>query len=382
MKNRILILTEGDDVHAVAVAEALALRGAEAVLWSMSDFPMKAEETIHFDQKKPGIRATNLPFRNFRFDTVWRRRPGYVLDSAALNPADRQFADAECGMFRRSLLAVLAPEAFWVNSPESAARASSKIVQHAAAIRVGLQMPETLYTNSPQEVRAFLKRKDGRIIYKPFLPTVWQEGDDLWVPYTAILTHQEIDDDSLRLTPGIFQELVPKAFEVRLTMIGKYAFAAKILSQETKDGKLDWRQAYSQLRWEPLEISPRLTQKCCRLMKRLGIVFGCFDFIVTPEGEFVFLEVNESGQFLFVERYCGIPILDAFANFLIQGRTDFSWNPRRVEIGYSDPSFEAKVLRRTEEFARDHVKIPPRIVKEEVAVVESTRLPDARPCGR
>jgi hypothetical protein len=370
MGRRILILTEADDVHAIAVSEALARRGVEATLWPTANFPMKAEETIHFNGSKRGLRikTAGLALRNPTFDVVWRRRPGYVLDATLLNPADRQFADAECGMFRRSLLAVLAPEAFWVNAPEGAARASSKIVQHQAAANVGLQMPETLYTNSPREVRAFIKRKDGRVVYKPFLPTVWQEGGDLWLPYTALLTHQNLVDDSLRLTPGIFQELVAKVCEVRLTMIGRRAFAAKILSQETKDGRLDWRRAYGQLHWEPCEIPADLKEKCWGLMQELGLVFGCFDFAITPEGEYVFLEVNEMGQFLFVERYCGLPLLDAFVSFLLDGRVDFSWDPRSVEVRYSDPLFEAEVLKQAEAFARIHVSVPPRLVKEEQGI--------------
>src|SRR5882672_6715415 len=34
----------------------------------------------------------------------------------------------------------------------------------------------------------------------------------------------------------------------------------------------------------------------------LGLAFGCIDLIVTPEGEHIFLEVNEMGQFLWVEQ--------------------------------------------------------------------------------
>ena len=42
-------------------------------------------------------------------------------------------------------------------------------------------------------------------------------------------------------------------------------------------------------------------ERCIALMRKLGLAFGCIDLIVTPEGEDVFLEVNEMGQFLWVE---------------------------------------------------------------------------------
>jgi hypothetical protein len=71
-------------------------------------------------------------------------------------------------------------------------------------------------------------------------------------------------------------------------------------------------------------------------MRRLGIVFGCLDFIVTPEGRHVFLEVNQAGQFLFVEEYCGLPWLDAFSEFLLQGRVDFEWNESSAAVRFAD----------------------------------------------
>lgn len=63
-------------------------------------------------------------------------------------------------------------------------------------------------------------------------------------------------------------------------------------------------------------------------MRRMGLVFGALDFIVTPEGDYVFLEVNEQGQFLWIEELNpNIPILDMFVQFLTHGKRDFIWNP-------------------------------------------------------
>ena len=51
-------------------------------------------------------------------------------------------------------------------------------------------MPETLYTNSPREVRAFIRGKGGHVVYKPFMATAWQDSTQCWMPYTAVL-HDE-----------------------------------------------------------------------------------------------------------------------------------------------------------------------------------------------
>jgi biotin carboxylase len=43
---------------------------------------------------------------------------------------------------------------------------------------------------------------------------------------------------------------------------------------------------------------------------------GALDFLVTPEGEWVFLEVNPNGQWAFVEQATGLPIAAAIADAL------------------------------------------------------------------
>ncbi|MEJ2669125.1 MAG: MvdD family ATP-grasp ribosomal peptide maturase, partial [Gammaproteobacteria bacterium] len=52
-------------------------------------------------------------------------------------------------------------------------------------------------------------------------------------------------------------------------------------------------------------------------MDLLGLNFGCIDMILTPDDEFVFLEVNPNGQWLWVEHSLGCNISGAIADKLI-----------------------------------------------------------------
>jgi hypothetical protein len=139
-------------------------------------------------------------------------------------------------------------------------------------------------------------------------------------------------------------------------------FAAHVLSQETKRGKLDWRKAYDELRLEAATLPPHVADQCFALLAEIHLVFGCSDCVVTPAGEHVFLEVNEMGQFLFVERYCGLPLIDAFAEFLLQGRSEFDWREEAVTVRYSDPDFEQAALARSTELLRSHVETPESLI--------------------
>lgn len=66
----------------------------------------------------------------------------------------------------------------------------------------------------------------------------------------------------------------------------------------------------------------------------------------TPsKGEHVFLELNPAGQFLFVERLTGLPLLDAFCDFLTGSRADFAYQPRgtRARLADVEPMVEQRM---------------------------------------
>jgi glutathione synthase/RimK-type ligase-like ATP-grasp enzyme len=355
----ILILSRPNDIHATAVAEALSRKGVECLLWHTGDFPTRATETVRFEKGRRSVRVRGpeLEFSERDIGTVWNRRPAVVIDPRRIHPADHDYVDLGCRTFRRSLLDTLAPEAFWVN-PHRAVERTSKLRQHALALEVGLEVPDTVYTNDPGEIRAFLREHGGQIAYKPFKMTAWRDDAKYYMTYTSRRTEaQLIEDELLSMVPGIYQALVPKAYELRVTMMGRRAFAAKLCSQETRGGRLDWRRADpDELRMEPFELPAGLAEQCFALMRGLDIVFGCFDFIVRPDGRCVFLEVNQAGQFLFVENDGGLPLLDAFTEFLRQGSVDFDWSPDRVAVRYSEVKEAA--LRRLERELALHVVEP------------------------
>jgi glutathione synthase/RimK-type ligase-like ATP-grasp enzyme len=65
-----------------------------------------------------------------------------------------------------------------------------------------------------------------------------------------------------------------------------------------------------------VELPPALHDALLALQRRLGLYYGAIDMRLTPDGEYVFLEVNPAGQWLFVERLTGMPIGQAVADLL------------------------------------------------------------------
>ena len=103
--------------------------------------------------------------------------------------------------------------------------------------------------------------------------------------------------------------------------------AAKLHSQLHVDGQVDWRAIRTgQMLVEPYQLPEDVEAKIRVFMRQLGIVFGSFDFIVTPDGDYVFLEVNEQGQFLWLEEYnSNFHMLDIFIQFLLHKSIDYHW---------------------------------------------------------
>src|SRR5262249_4297308 len=148
-----------------------------------------------------------------------------------------------------SMLGLISPEAFWVNPAGAAISAGYKLLQHSAASTLGLKTPDTLYSNDPQQIRTFIQRHGEEKVYNPLGGLPWQGEKSIWLAFTSRLTEAQLtEDDLLRSVPGIYQQLIPKAFELRVTVMGHCILTAKISSQGTENGQLDWRRAPEEIR--------------------------------------------------------------------------------------------------------------------------------------
>src|SRR3989338_1809067 len=142
---------------------------------------------------------------------------------------------------------------------------------------------------------------------------------DNLILYTKPVTHDQIIKKTRRVVncPVTVQKYIPKEFELRITVVGNQAFACAIYSQETERTTHDWRKYdLTHTPHKVFNLPDDINQKCLTLVDKLGLKFGCIDMIVTPEGQFVFLEINPNGQWLWIERLTNLPIGDAITDLL------------------------------------------------------------------
>ena len=156
------------------------------------------------------------------------------------------------------------------------------------------------------------------MIAKPVRSGYVDTGDEQFAVYTSQVLESHLDDLSgAQLSPTIFQPLIPKLVDVRATFVGEELFVAEIESQTDAAAMVDWRRTTNPLLPHRRASLPRAVEQASRrLMKRLGLVFGALDFVRTPDNEWIFLEVNPNGQWLWLDDMLELGITDAVADWL------------------------------------------------------------------
>lgn len=310
----ILIISHLADPHATTVLDHLAQAGAEAVLFDTARFPreIRLDITHATGQRsvtQAVINGTRLDLSGVR--SVWWRRPQHFeVPADVLGSEDRGFAYGECHAAITGLWSCL--DAHWVNNPERDEVAARKAYQLKVAAGLGLRVPRTLITNDPARAAAFIDGEGAAgTIYKAFSAT-----EQAWRETRLLRPEERAHLDAVRFAPVIFQEHIRADIDLRVTMIGDAIFAAAILSGET-DYHVDFRMTMDVAPISAHVLPAEIVVKLRAFMGALGLVYGAIDMRLTPEGEYVFLEVNPAGQWLFIEERTGQPITAALADHLL-----------------------------------------------------------------
>lgn len=210
-----------------------------------------------------------------------------------------------------------------MSHPAAVQAAESKILQLTVARSLSFSFPDTLISNDPERIRSFFETHQGAVIAKPLRMGYFDYGHEQRATYTTALTADDLTDDgALAAAPVIYQKLIPKQCDIRITVVGDRVFGAAIDSQPTASARIDWRRADVELPHHVHDLPEGVQEACLQLMRRLGLVFGALDFVLTPDGEYVFLEVNASGQWLWLEDKLGFPIAREIACWLLRGASE------------------------------------------------------------
>ena len=332
----ISILTSPDDIHAQAVCLALKRKKCQrkTVILDFSDINLYKHLAL---SSQPESKMASLKIGRSRIflrdiRTVWYRK--HRRSNLARDHTEA-FLDSERDQAYTAFVASL-QAAFWVNPYFSEYRAENKLAQLQTAQEIGLMVPRTLISSDPRIIRDFFKSCNSKMVYKLMGSCLPGRG----MVYTSLISAAVLKNSAaLSAAPCLMQEFIPKQADVRVNVIGTRVFATKILSQEQDASKVDFRAQedyWYKLKHEPLLLPSRLQSKCAALVRRLGLRFGAIDFALTPSNDFIFLEINPSAQWTWIENLTGQPLLENFCELLAQGRVDYKDSSLRRRVRLKD----------------------------------------------
>lgn len=207
----------------------------------------------------------------------------------------------------------------WVNSPDDNRRHQRKFPQLRLARSVGLRVPRSIITNDPCRAEAFFKLCPDGVICKPMLMGSHYVEGEHFVAYTRPVPPSEFASlrETISLCPTYLQEAIAKDHELRVTIIGDDLFCCRIDSQGVSGAEQDWRAVDTiKLPHTIIDLPAHVDLALRDYLKQCGLRFGAFDLIVTPEGDYVFLELNPNGQWYWIELATKAPMARSMANLL------------------------------------------------------------------
>jgi len=314
----ILILTEKNDAHANALIEMLK---TDNVSYFRLDLDTKSLEktTVTFKNKTWIIKTKIAEIALKEVKCIWNRRTFVQL---MLNEQNKDYKfNIWKNEWNKTLLGMYfyLKDVKWLNYYRKNHKAENKYFQLKLAEDIGFKIPDYILSNNRLEILEF-GRKHDKIVLKLLNQEFYKIANRQYVGfYVNIIPYEKLLDFSEEEENPIFlQKYIEKDYEVRYTVVGDEHLVCKIDSQKSDIARTDWRRYDLANTPHSIIIPPdEIKNKVQLLMKEFDLIFGALDFIVTKDGTWYFLEINPSGQYLWIEDLTGLKITDSIKNKLI-----------------------------------------------------------------
>lgn len=319
----VLIISYCEDYHVEKALLILKRKKAKYFFLILDEFPKNYSFSQSINNNSASATLENTitkqKIKLSEIGAVWLRKPAnFSYLATDMEESINTFANNETEHALFSALYTL--DCFWMSHPKFLRAAMWKGEQLKRAAELGFNIPDTLISNSPCEIRAFYL-KHSKIVFKVMSDPIIHhgEGQSSGVATTLVDNDMLEDAESLRLIPNQFQAYIEKAYELRVTIIDNKVFTAKIDSQAYPETQIDCRNLNVSVPMSIYELPKEIEHACLNLIKSYSLNYSALDFIVTPKGEYVFLENNPCGQFHYIEENVPeLKITESLTNTLLR----------------------------------------------------------------
>lgn len=237
----ILLVTRRDSIHANLVEKALQQRNTHYLRLNVDRFQEEFSAFMRIKDEKPqgyiSSSHTHIPLENIK-SVWWYDFPPPYIDTKEISTEYQEWARMET---HNGLLWILSSlQVYYLNDPLAIDSASIKSKQLITAARLGFDIPDSIITRNTRELREFYGEHEN-IIFKTIVPISREKDIKSRTIFTTIVKEEDITNNGAVETKlNFFQEYIPKAVEIRATIVGEKVLAAEIHSQKSTLSKIDW----------------------------------------------------------------------------------------------------------------------------------------------
>lgn len=317
----VLILTSKNDPEADLIGIALRNRGIDYIRINGSDIPTHIS-IRYLVEKDSGLLNFQLIVKKHVLDVskiclAWLRNFDLNQINFRGNKMVRTFSIQQWQDGFQILQNNL--QCSWINSPHATIGANDHAKQLSVAKAIGFDVPATLITNDPAAAREFYYSYDGDILVKALHNhSVETQGKSY-----SMYSHKILEEDlsglgDLVYAPCIIQERLTKKSELRVTVVGDQVFAAELDCKSAPAACHDiHRSAAIGFPIRVFNMDDEFSSHCVKLVKSFGLKYGAIDFILDKDDRRVFLEINPTGDWYWIERKLRLPITRAMLEMIV-----------------------------------------------------------------
>lgn len=324
----VLILSTDGDVSTCEVIEWLQYYNEKFIRINDNDiFNYEFKIYTENNSLKFTINKNGQIINSDDISIVWHRKFGfyafvdeYPILKRTKNISLIQHFTSEYFSILGTILSVLKDKKWLLNLNQAV---TNKFMVLAEAEKVGLKIPHSLILNNKEQL---IRELNSRHTISKTIKDSSQinyNGKYLSMFTTEVIADEAITESlPLFFMPSLTQEKIEKEFELRIFFLENQFFTMAIFSQSDRQTQTDFRKYNfgKPNRTVPYKLPVSIEAKLFKLMKKLGLNTGSIDMIFTKDKEYVFLEVNPSGQFGMVSKPCNYPLEKIIAGHLIKNK--------------------------------------------------------------
>lgn len=316
----ILILSNYGDYSSDIVMDHISMLGGECLRINSFDLlntPIKLSINGSLECSGCTISPQQVGAVWFRKFGFFRKSSQYRKLQGVLEPTAQSYIATEFAKVTEAFQHHF-NSSFWLTDPRNIRL--NKFIVLKIAQEIGFSVPSTYIINRREQLLD-IRRVEGELISKSIYdPLIIHSRDKSYSMFTTLIDKESIDKLPEEFLPSLVQKAIVKQFEVRVFFLMGECFSMAIMSQDNDTTETDYRKYDfgKPNRFLPFQLPHDIEEKVVCLMAELSLNTGSIDFIVTPKDEFVFLEVNPTGQFGMVDYPCNYRLHEKVAKLLFE----------------------------------------------------------------